>query len=197
VLGGLDRDSATTLLDRSAPDAVALAGGQRADRAPWHRAMATDTADEDIAGRLEASARDSQRCGGHASAASALERAAELSESETARGSRLAMAAVAAWLAGQAERARGLIDRSVPAARGTQLGRHGNEQPGRGRAAVSQHTNNRIPPPQGVRQTRHRVALGSFRRRPWRACGRVIRTRPRPRLTRGFAAGFECTVRPA
>jgi DNA-binding CsgD family transcriptional regulator len=103
--------------------AAALAGGQRADRALWHRAMATDSADEDIAGRLEASARDSQRCGGHASAASALERAAELSESETARGSRLAMAAVAAWLAGQAERARGLIDRSLPDARGTQRAR--------------------------------------------------------------------------
>jgi DNA-binding CsgD family transcriptional regulator len=96
--------------------ADALAGERRPDRALWHRAMGTYTPDEEIAADLEASARQSQHCGGHASAASAFERAAELSEAESKRGTRLALAAEAAWGAGQAERAHGLIERSLPIA---------------------------------------------------------------------------------
>ena len=96
------------------PDA--LADGRRSDRALWHRAMAANSTDEDIAAALEASARQSQHRGGHASAASAFERAAELSEHEPTRGARLAAAAEAAWEAGQAERARALMRRSPPPA---------------------------------------------------------------------------------
>ena len=91
------------------------AEGQR-DRAVWHRAMTTVRANEAIACALEASARRSQERGGHASAASAFERAAELSEAEGSRGVRLALAAEAAGMAGQVDRARGLIERSLPLA---------------------------------------------------------------------------------
>ena len=100
--------------------ADALTEERRPDRALWHRAMGTYAPDEEIAAGLEASARRSQRCGGHASAASAFERAAELSEAESKRGTRLVLAAEAAWGAGQVERARGLIDRSLPIAGGAQ-----------------------------------------------------------------------------
>ena len=96
--------------------AQALADGHRADRALWHQALATRGNDDEIAAALEASARQSQRRGGHASAASALERAAELSEDEIARGARLTAAAEAAWEAGQADRARALMRRSPPVA---------------------------------------------------------------------------------
>ena len=96
--------------------AEVLGGDKHAARALWHRAMATLAPDEALASALESSARESQQRGGHASAASALERAAELSGGEFARGVRLASAAEAAWRAGQADRARGLIGRSMPLA---------------------------------------------------------------------------------
>ena len=99
---------------------TALAGAlddeQHADRALWHRAMATPIPDERIAAALEGSARQSQLRGGHASAATAFERAAELSAADTSRATRLAAAAEAAWAAGQADRARGLLGRSLPLA---------------------------------------------------------------------------------
>jgi DNA-binding CsgD family transcriptional regulator len=93
--------------------AQALTGDARSDRALWHRALATAGADEEIAGALETSARGSQQRGGHASAASAFERAAELSEAVERRGERLALAAEAAGTAGQVDRARTLIQRSL------------------------------------------------------------------------------------
>ena len=70
--------------------------------------------DEEIAGALEASAQQSQSRGGHASAASAYERAAELSERESLPQRAWPVPRTAAWHAGQAERASGLINR-VPA----------------------------------------------------------------------------------
>ncbi len=96
--------------------ADALRADQHADRAVWHQARATLTADATVAAALEASGRRSQSRGGHASAASAFERAAELSDSEPARAARLVLAAEAAWVAGQADRARPLINRSLPLA---------------------------------------------------------------------------------
>ncbi len=94
--------------------AEALAHSDRPDRALWHRAMAAHSGDEEIAAALEVSARQSLHRGGQASAASAFERAAELSESELTRGARLSEAAEAAWEAGQADRARALMRRSPP-----------------------------------------------------------------------------------
>ena len=96
--------------------ARALQGGPDADRALWHEAMAATAPDEAIADALEASARESQRRGGHASAATAFERAARLTDVESPRGQRLALAAQAAWMAGQANRARALINRALPLA---------------------------------------------------------------------------------
>ena len=96
--------------------ATVLGAEQHSDRALWHRAMATLTPDDELASALEGSARQSQQRGAHASAATAFERAAELSDCDEARGTRLAGAAEAAWGAGQADRARGLIDRALPTA---------------------------------------------------------------------------------
>ena len=94
--------------------AAALSGDEHADRRAWHRALAALAADEEVAAALEASARRYQARAGHASAATAFVRAAELSADEGGRTGRLAAAAEAAWAAGQPERARELITRALP-----------------------------------------------------------------------------------
>jgi DNA-binding CsgD family transcriptional regulator len=96
--------------------AAALGGAEQADRRVWHQALATLVADEEVAEALEASARRYQARAGHASAATAFARAAELSADEGHRTGRLADAAEAAWAAGQPERARELIARALPLA---------------------------------------------------------------------------------
>src|SRR5262249_49151564 len=98
--------------------AAALEGEEHADRHVWHEALATLTPDEKVAAALDAAARRSQLRGGHSSAASAFERAAELSETEPSRGRRLYLAAEAAWEAGQVDRARSLVGRALPLANG-------------------------------------------------------------------------------
>jgi DNA-binding CsgD family transcriptional regulator len=100
--------------------AVALAREQ-GERAIWHRAMATSTTDEEVADALEASGRRSQLRGGHASAATAFERAATLSEATPPRARRLAAAVEAAWFAAQVDRARELVSRSLPLSERGQL----------------------------------------------------------------------------
>lgn len=111
-------ESATSAQRRRAHAALAAAYSEdeHADRRLWHRSLATLVADAEIAAELEASAERSQRRGGHASAATAFERASKLSETEPARGRRLAAAAKAAFVAGQVDRASDLISRSVPIA---------------------------------------------------------------------------------
>ena len=69
-------------------------------------------------GPLEASGRRYQARGGHASAATAFARAAELSNDDGRRIRRFAAAAEAAWAAGQPERAHELIARALPLATG-------------------------------------------------------------------------------
>jgi len=81
-----------------------------ADRRAWHLAQASAEPDEDVAAALEHSAKRALRRSGHAAAAAALERAAELSPSEDARAQRLLGAADAFWLAGDAGRARAALD---------------------------------------------------------------------------------------
>jgi DNA-binding CsgD family transcriptional regulator/tetratricopeptide (TPR) repeat protein len=98
--------------------AAALTGTDDADRRAWHQALAALTADEEVAAALEASARRYQARAGHASAATAFVRAAELSADEGRRAGRLAAAAEAAWAAGQPERARELIMRALPTTTG-------------------------------------------------------------------------------
>ncbi len=111
-------ESATSGERRRAHGALADAcrTDELSDRRLWHLAVATLSADEEVAEGLEAAAERSRLRGGHASAATALERAASLSETESARGRRLAAAARAAYVAGQIDRASDLVNRSLPIA---------------------------------------------------------------------------------
>jgi DNA-binding CsgD family transcriptional regulator len=98
--------------------ADAFTGEEHADRRVWHQAMATLSGDEEVAAALEASARRAQLRAGHASAATAFFRAAELSTEESRRTRRIAAAAAAAWDAGQPERAREAVTGALPLATG-------------------------------------------------------------------------------
>ncbi len=98
--------------------ASAFTGEDHVDRRVWHQAMATLTGDEEVAAALEASARRAELRAGHASAATAFLRAAELSVEEPRRVRRIAAAAGAAWHAGQPDRARAAIARALPLADG-------------------------------------------------------------------------------
>jgi DNA-binding CsgD family transcriptional regulator/tetratricopeptide (TPR) repeat protein len=102
--------------------AGALRGDENADRRVWHQAMATLGDDEEVAAALEASARRAQLRAGHASAATAFQRAAELSSDEERRTHRISAAAQAAWDAGQPNRAREAVSRALPLATGAQRG---------------------------------------------------------------------------
>jgi DNA-binding CsgD family transcriptional regulator len=109
-------DSATDSQRRGAHAALAAAliDDEDADRCAWHKALATLAPDEAVAAALEASARRFEARAGHASAATAFARAAELSTDADLRTGRRAAAAEAAWAAGQPERARELIARALP-----------------------------------------------------------------------------------
>ena len=96
--------------------AGALSGEENTDRRVWHQAMATLTGDEEVAVALEASARRARLRAGHASAATAFLRAAELSTDSARRAQRIAAAAQAAWDAGQPSRAHDIIGQALPLA---------------------------------------------------------------------------------
>jgi hypothetical protein len=86
------------------------------DRRARHLASATDAPDESVAAALEDSAGRARARSGYAAAATALERAAELSPGDDARVRRLTVAADNAWLAGQGQRAQALVRRAAPLA---------------------------------------------------------------------------------
>src|SRR5262245_10072390 len=73
--------------------AAALSSAVDADRRAWHQALAALRADEQVAAALEASARRYEARAGHASAATAFVRSAELSADDVRRSQRLAAAA--------------------------------------------------------------------------------------------------------
>jgi DNA-binding CsgD family transcriptional regulator len=79
-------------------------------RYAWHLGQAAEAGDEDVARLLERSAHQVSRRAGHAAAAAALARAAELSESEELLGRRLVAAATLSWQGGDIDRARQLLD---------------------------------------------------------------------------------------
>ncbi len=94
--------------------AQALDGTPEADQRAWHLAAAAITPDADVAAELERTAERARTRGGHAAAASAYQRAAELSEDETLRARRLVAAANSAWHAGQATRAATWVAQARP-----------------------------------------------------------------------------------
>jgi DNA-binding CsgD family transcriptional regulator/tetratricopeptide (TPR) repeat protein len=94
--------------------AVALDAATEPDRRSWHNAAATLGPDAEIADGLERSAARATARGGHATAAAALERAAELSPDDASRGRRLIAAAEASWLAGRHQRVLALLARGEP-----------------------------------------------------------------------------------
>jgi DNA-binding CsgD family transcriptional regulator len=105
----------TTLAERRAAHralADALEAPENLDRRAWHRAAAALEADADVADELEKTADRARSRSGYAAAATALERAGELTLNEQLRGRRLAAAADNAWQAGQRGRALLLVSRA-------------------------------------------------------------------------------------
>jgi DNA-binding CsgD family transcriptional regulator len=101
--------------------ADALADEQQADQRAWHRAAAALGPDGDVADELENTAERARLRSGHAAAAAALSRAAELSTDPELKARRLVGAARAAWHAGQPERASALLDEASQIASGERL----------------------------------------------------------------------------
>jgi DNA-binding CsgD family transcriptional regulator/tetratricopeptide (TPR) repeat protein len=94
--------------------AAALDGDADADRGAWHRAVVATPPDEEAAEALVRTADRARRRGGHAAAARALERAAELDPDPDRRIDQLLGAAAAAALCGRAGHAALLLDRAEP-----------------------------------------------------------------------------------
>ena len=80
------------------------------DRRAWHRAQATATPDEEVAGELERSAERAQARGGLAAAAAFLERAVALTPEPSRRAQRALAAAQAKSQAGALDDALGLLE---------------------------------------------------------------------------------------
>jgi DNA-binding CsgD family transcriptional regulator len=94
--------------------AQALGEESSADRRAWHLAAASAAPDAGVADELERSAVRARLRGGHGAAASAFERAAQLSEDDSARSRRLLAASEASWLGGNAQRAGPLVEQAEP-----------------------------------------------------------------------------------
>ena len=109
-------ESMSTGARRSAHRALAdaLDDDLRLDERAWHLAAAAAGRDAHAAEELERAGLRARRRSAHASAAAALERAAELSVDDASQGRRLVAAAASAWHAGQPDRASMLLERASP-----------------------------------------------------------------------------------
>jgi DNA-binding NarL/FixJ family response regulator len=105
---------ASSVERRAAHEALAavLDDAGAADLRTWHLAAAALGPDPEVAESLERTADRARLRSGHAAAARALERAAELSGDPEAAAGRLIAAASAAWQAGRPERALSLLERA-------------------------------------------------------------------------------------
>jgi DNA-binding CsgD family transcriptional regulator len=83
-------------------------------RAAWHRALAADRADESIAAELDAAGAQAVLRGANATAATAYERAAELSQQTPSQARRLISAAQTSLAAGYLDTAVTLAERARP-----------------------------------------------------------------------------------
>jgi DNA-binding CsgD family transcriptional regulator/tetratricopeptide (TPR) repeat protein len=101
---------------RAAHEALAAALGDEADvdRRAWHRAAAATAPDDEAAEALALTADHAASRGGHAAAARALERAAELDSDPRRRARRLVAAAGSSAMAGRIGHAVALLDRAEP-----------------------------------------------------------------------------------
>lgn len=94
--------------------AVAASLGEAdADRRAWHRSEAVLGPEAAIAAEMEAVAGRASSRGAYSVAATAAERAAELSVTDTDRAGRLQTAGTWAWYAGEAHRAQSLLARAA------------------------------------------------------------------------------------
>ena len=94
--------------------AVALDGEEHVDQRAWHLAAAALGPDAETGAALESMAERARLRSGNAAAATAFERAAELSPDSESKARRLVGAATAAWHAGQPDRASALVERADP-----------------------------------------------------------------------------------
>jgi DNA-binding CsgD family transcriptional regulator len=101
---------------RAAHEALAAALSDEADvdRRAWHRAAAATAPDDEAAEALALTADHAASRGGHAAAARALERAAELDSDPRRRARRLVAAAGSSAMAGRIGHAVALLDRAEP-----------------------------------------------------------------------------------
>ena len=148
---------ATAAERRAAHDALARTARDARSRL-WHRADAATTPDEELAVGLEMSAHHDRMRLGHAAAAAALERAAQLSVDPERAATRLAGAVEDAVLGADVERARALADRLFD-------GAGGEEARGRALAALGmlEHSSGSVP--QAARWLREAAELTGGRRR--------------------------------
>ena len=96
--------------------AAALEGLEDTDRATWHRAIATDGPDPDVASALDGVGVRAERRGAYRAAADAVQRAADLTVDPATQARRRYVAARNAWAGGQTARAVTLLSAARRAA---------------------------------------------------------------------------------